>query len=209
MPSKVVVQFLALVVVLTSAVLALIHGDAPRSAADWLAPLGPAVAAAGALLWAFDRYVWRWPGVRRLVGEPIIDGTWHGELASRRVDPETGERVPPTPSVFLVVRQRYWKVTARFFTTVSSSESLTAELKHADDGVCHLVYVYRNTPRPGVRDHFPIHFGTVVLNAPKDQGDGLEGEYFTGRATTGEMRFTQHFKGYIESYSAGLRLLQT
>jgi hypothetical protein len=209
MLSKVVVQVVALVVVLTSAVLALIHGHAPRSAVDWLAPIGPAVAAAGTLLWAFDRYVWRWPGVRRLVGKPILDGTWHGELASRRVDPKTGERVPPTYNVFLVVRQRYWKVTARFFTKESSSESLTAELKRADDGVCQLVYVYRNTPRPGVRDHFPIHSGTVVLNAPKDQDDGLEGEYFTGRATTGELCFTQHFKRHIESYSAGLKLLQT
>lgn len=207
MPSKVVVQVVALVVVLTGAILALLHGHAPRSAADWLAPIGPAVAAAGALLWAFDRYVWRWRGIHRLVGRPILDGTWHGELASRWVDPETGARVPPTPDVFLVVRQRYWQVTARFFSRESSSESLSAELKRADDGVCQLIYVYRSIPRPGVRDHSPIHSGTVFLNAPKEQEDGLEGEYFTGRATTGELRFSRRFKTHIESYGAGLRLL--
>lgn len=207
MPSTVALRVVALVVVATIAVLTLLHGHPPQSFTEWLAPVGPAVAVASGLLWVFDRFAWRWPGLRKLVGRPILHGTWHGELASRWVNPTTGQRVPPVPDVFLVVRQRFWHVTARLLTRESSSTSVLAEFKRADDGVCQLIYLYINTPRPGVRDHSAMHSGAVFLSAPKNRDDGLEGEYFTGRRTTGELHFHRHFKTLVESHGAGLTLV--
>jgi hypothetical protein len=90
MPSTVALRVVALVVVATIAVLTLLHGHPPQSFTEWLAPVGPAVAVASGLLCVFDRFAWRWPGLRKLVGRPILHGTWHGELASRWGQPDHG-----------------------------------------------------------------------------------------------------------------------
>jgi hypothetical protein len=187
---------------------AVIHGHAPHKAADWLAPIGPAVTVAGVGLWIFDRYAWRWPGVRRLVGRPVLQGTWHGELASDYQNPETGERIPVDTDVFLVVRQRFWQVTARLLTHESESASSLANFTVGADGVRQLVWVYTNIPRTEVRDRSPIHHGAVVLGAPRDTAHGLEGEYFTDRKTRGELRFLRCYKALIESHGAGRTLVQ-
>jgi len=208
MPSKVVLQVVAGVVVATVALVSLGRGHPPESVTEWLAPLGPAVALAGGLLWVFDRFAWRWRGIRGLVRRPVLHGTWHGELISSWVDPATEKRIPPDPDVFLVIRQRYWHLTARLLTKESSSASMLANLERADDHVCRLIYVYANTPRPEVRHRSALHFGAVVLGAPRNLDDGLEGEYFTGRGTSGELRFRRHFDALIESHSAGRRLIE-
>jgi SMODS-associating 2TM, beta-strand rich effector domain len=209
MPPKTVLQVVAFLVAAAFAVFAATRGHAPASVAEWLAPVAPAVTVAGVGLWVFDRYLWRWRGVSRLVGRPVLHGTWHGQLASSWVDPDTKTRIPSDPDVFLVVRQRYWQVVVRLLTKESSSASMLADLTRQDDGVHQLVYVYANTPRPEVRHRSALHYGAVVLTAPLDPKEGLEGEYFTGRSTTGELRFQRHFSSLIESHSAGRKLVES
>lgn len=208
MPAKPVLQVVALLTVAAFVFDSAIRGQAPASLAEWLAPVAPAVTIAGVGLWVFDRYAWRWPWAARMLGRPVLHGTWHGTLASSWVDPSTGQRVPADGDVFLVVRQRYWQISARLLTKESSSASLLASITRADDSVHQLVYVYANTPRPEVRNRSAAHFGAVVLNAPHDRSEGLDGEYFTGRQTTGELRFGEHFRALVETHSAGLRLLE-
>ena len=207
MPGKVVLYVMAALAVATLVVLSAIHGHAPHTAADWLAPIGPAVSVAGLGLWLFDRYAWRWPGVRRLVGRPVLHGTWHGELASDYETDETGERIPVDSDVFLVIRQWFWQVTVRLLTRESDSASSLANFTISPDGVQQLVWVYTNTPRTEVRDRSPIHHGGVVISAPRDPTYGLEGAYFTDRKTRGELRFSQRYKTLIESHMGGRALV--
>jgi SMODS-associating 2TM, beta-strand rich effector domain len=206
-PAKAILYAVAALVVGALLGYSAIRGHAPHSASEWLSPIGPAVAAAGGGLGLFDRYVWRWPGVCKAVGRPVLHGTWHGELASDWVDPHTQQGIPVDDDVFLVVvRQRFWQVSVRLLTKESASASMLATVKADADGVNQLVYVYTNMPRQRVRHRSEVHYGAVVLGAPHDRGAGLEGNYFTDRNTRGEMRFRRHFKSVVETHAAGREL---
>ena len=209
MPGKVILYVMAALVVVTLVVLSAVHGNAPHTVADWLAPIGPAVTVAGVGLWAFDRYAWRWPGVRDLVRRPVLHGTWYGELASDWESAETGQRIPADPDVFLVIRQRFWQVTARLLTAESESASSLANFTVSPDGVQQLVWVYRNIPRTEVRDRSSIHHGAAVLSAPRDATHGIDGQYFTDRKTRGEVRFARRYKTLVETHAAGRALVKS
>jgi hypothetical protein len=128
-------------------------------------------------------------------------------LASSWVDPATREQIAPDPDVFLVIRQRFWSVSARLLTNESTSSSLFAELTAGEDGVYQLLYIYVNHPQAAVEHRSKAHYGAVVLTAPRSRKDGLEGQYFTGRKTTGDMRFHVHRRQLVETYAAANRLV--
>lgn len=196
---------------LTIAVLALtsaVRGHLPENLAEWLAPIGPAVTAAGVGLGVFNRWVWHFPLVRKLHGRPVLRGTWHGELASQWISPETGQRIPPDPDAFLVVRQTFWAVSVRLITKESKSVSLSADLRDTGDGVYELAYLYSNEPRLSVQHRSKPHTGAAMLATPVDRSAGLEGMYFTPRPSQGEMRFNRHFTELIETHREGLMLLR-
>lgn len=201
MPPKPVLYVTAGFVIMTLLGLTALRG-APDSTSDWLAPIGPAVTVAAICLWAFDRWLWRWPGIYKTHSRPALDGTWHGQLASDWINPATREGIPPDADVFLVVRQRFWKITLRLLTKESSSRSLIAGFDCHIDRVNQLIYTYSNIPRVEVRPRSEIHYGTVVVNAPRDRTQGIEGHYFTDRKTRGEMRFNHHMKGHAETHAA-------
>jgi hypothetical protein len=207
MPSKNIYYVVAGLVILVLLGYTLEKGHAPHTPAEWLAPLGPAVTGSGILLWLWDRYIWRWCGIRKLAGRPILHGTWHGELASDWIDPETKNCIAPDPDVFLVVRQRFWSLSARLLTKESASYAIVADFKKDPDGVHELMYVYSNTPRHEVRYRSAMHFGTALLSAPRDGSDRLEGRYFTERRTGGELRFTRRLPKLVESHAGGVALL--
>jgi hypothetical protein len=50
----------------------------------------------GILLWLFDRYLWKWPLIRRVSGIPNLEGTWKGTLT--RISSDDGEQSKPKPS---------------------------------------------------------------------------------------------------------------
>jgi hypothetical protein len=206
MPARPVLFVVAGAAALALLVASLLHGplDSP---ADWLSPIGPGVVIATAALWLFDRVLWRMPGIRQLTGRPLLDGTWHGSLATEWVDPETGQTKPPDDSVFLVVRQRFWQISVRLLTRESSSASVFAELNRDRDGVCQLTYLYSNVPIPSVRHRSEIHYGAAILAAPKDSAAGIEGDYFTDRSSSGRMRFGVRVRHHAETYAAAQDLL--
>ncbi len=76
-------------------------------------------------------------------------------------NPETGERIKPDPSVFLVVRQRFWFVSVRLLTKESSSSSVFAALRPDEDGVCQLFYTYENLPQDEFKHRSQSHYGTA------------------------------------------------
>ena len=183
---------------------AVLRGHLPRTTSEWLAPIGPGVTIAGALLWLFDGWVWRWPGVCRLHSRPVLHGTWHGTLTSDYIDPATVQQVPEDPDVFLVVRQRFWQVTIRFLTKESASLSMVAAFREDIDGVQELVSVYTNKPKGEVRDRSQVHLGALVLAAPRPTSAGFAGEYFTDRNTRGALSFRRRVAGPVGSHADAL-----
>lgn len=208
MPARPVLFVVAALTIAALLLTSAIRGDLPDTTSEWLAPIGPAVTVAGIGLAFFNRWVWHFTLIRKFHGRPVLRGTWHGELASQWVNPQTGRGISPDPDVFLAVRQKFWSVSVRLITKESKSQSLTASLRDTGDGVFELAYVYSNTPRASVRDRSEVHYGAVVLDAPVDRAAGLEGHYFTDRNSRGEMRFRRHFKKPVETHAAGRKLVE-
>ena len=208
MPARPVLLLVAGLTIAVVALTSAIRGHLPENLSEWLAPIGPAVTAAGVAVVVFNRWVWHFPLVRKLHGRPVLRGSWHGELASQWINPETGQGVPLDPDVFLVVRQTFWTVSVRLITRESKSVSLTADLRDTGDGVHELAYLYSNEPRLSVQHRSKPHTGAAMLAAPVDRAAGLEGVYFTPRPSQGEMRFRRHFTTLIETHEQGLALLR-
>jgi hypothetical protein len=68
------------------------------------------------------------------------------------------------------------------------SNSYTASFKlDATTDEKRLCYSYLSKPKANIRDRSPIHDGTALLTIQGEKENKLEGEYWTNRATTGEM----------------------
>lgn len=138
-------------------------------------------------LLAYDRWVWAWPVVRRMTGKPNLNGTWRGELRSDFV--RDGKRIDPIPTA-IRVKQTNSLVLVTQFTGESSSVTEMSELVKEADERWRLTFVYTNKPRAEVRSRSDQHQGLCELYiAGRD--DSLNGNYFTSRKTTGEMKFTE------------------
>jgi len=85
---------------------------------------------------------------------------------------------------------------------------MLAGFREDEDGVQNLIYVYTNTPRAEVRIRSGMHFGGVVLGAPRDSSAGLHGHYFTDRKTRGDLRLDARYAQVVETHAAGLLLLE-
>ena len=133
---------------------------------------------------SYERYIWRWRFVRRFTGVPLLAGTWRGSLISSYVSTSGG----PKTAVPIAIRvtQTASVVTVTQFTAESTSSSRQVRLAKLPDGRWQLAWSYENTPRSGVRDRSGLHrgFAEALLG---ENGDSLEGEYFTDRLTRGEL----------------------
>jgi hypothetical protein len=138
---------------------------------------------------AFDLWVWKWPGVHKLVGRPRVDGTWRTTIRPHEKSriPKNGNRGPITSAV--VIEQTFWTVTVRLLTAESSSMSEVASMRaHGDSREQRLLtYTYRNEPKQQHRPRSSPHRGacefTVVGRLPRT----VSGTYWTDRFTVGDM----------------------
>src|SRR5947209_8185061 len=69
---------------------------------SWAKSLGLTAAIVVWAVLAYDRWIWKWPGIRRFAGKPVIHGTWKTEL---RTSYEA--RQDETIEAYLVIRQTY------------------------------------------------------------------------------------------------------
>ncbi len=111
----------------------------------------------------------------------------------------------PIPA-FLVVRQTFTGIWARLLTERSASETISAELVPAADGVMNLAAVYRNTPRMSERMVSPIHFGSFLVELDHDPANSLAGHYWTDRKTGGEMDFAARSKKLATGFEQAAKL---
>lgn len=73
-----------------------------------------------------------------------------------------------------------------FTTEESKSSSISASIDKIQDE-WQLIYFYLNVPQAKVRDRSSIHYGTALLSI--ENPEKLQGQYFTDRKTTGDMKF--------------------
>lgn len=154
------------------------------------------------LIGAFDRYVWRWPGIPRLLKTgPVLRGTWRGIIR-----PTTGDQTER--QAFLSIRQTYSGIAFRLMTEESTSESTGAQLTQQADGLAVCEYFFQNTPRDSVRGRSAIHFGAARLEAVGQRPTSLTGAYFTSRQSSGELDFTEHRPGVAHVFDDARKLFE-
>lgn len=157
----------------------------------------------------FNKTFWAWPVFRGwYVKRPDLRGTWKVELQSGWVNPETNEIIPPIKG-YAVVRQTLTSLSLRLFTKESKSVLVAHSVEvQEDDDLFKLVGVYRNEPSielQGVRSE--IHYGAFSLDVHGSPVIGLEGHYWTDRATKGKMVLTGRVKKLSSNYEQAKQLV--
>jgi hypothetical protein len=150
---------------------------------------------------AFTRWMWRWKLFKGwLVEVPDIQGTWAGDLQSTWVNPKTGQGIPPLKMI-LVVRQTFSTLSCTMFTKESESYSRAAQIAaEKETGAITVSYNYTNRSKADIRHRSPIHDGAAHLRVVTLPHRMLEGEYWTGRCTTGTMKLKFHSKDLLEAF---------
>lgn len=198
MISRLQVSALLLVAVLAWAGLLLLSG-VPVSAA-WFSPFSTVVGILVVVLVLADRWLWRINLLRPwLFSTPDLRGTWKADV--KPTDPSR-----PDVAAFMVIRQTLSSISLRLFTSESHSESLSAKVVRCDDGTCTVAGVYRNTPRLEVRAESPVHHGGILLHVHGDAPQSLSGEYWTDRASQGEIHLTARIPQIAASFEEARRI---
>ena len=153
------------------------------------------------LSFIFTKWLWRLRTFQGwLVPFPDLQGTWSGELKSTWKDATTGQTIAPIP-VTLVIRQTFSSVSCALFTRESESYSAAAQISRDDSGALYLNYNYSNRPKATIRDRSAIHDGAARLRIITLPDRSLEGEYWTGRCTTGDVSLKFRSRELLESFS--------
>jgi len=147
-----------------------------------------AVMYAGMFYLLFSKYLWKYKIFRNwLVPYPNLQGTWAGTLKSTWIDPKTNKTLDPIPVQFCI-RQDFENIHISMYTKESSSFSQAASFVLESDNTISLSYTYSNKPQATVRDRSEIHDGASYLRIIESATPMLEGEYWTSRKTTGDIK---------------------
>lgn len=157
----------------------------------------PTLAVLGVVAW--DLWIWRLPGMQRLVRRPDLRGLWRVKLTPHTDShiPEGGNRGPI--DAFLEVKQSFWAVHLRLYTDQSASKSTaTSWLPAYESSVDNLTFTYDNIPKMSESHRSMRSAGACNLNPTSLKPDEVEGTYFTDRFTKGDMvlRLVDRTTGY-------------
>jgi SMODS-associating 2TM, beta-strand rich effector domain len=141
-----------------------------------------------ALYWIFDRFLWRLPGIGRLLNVPNLSGDWHCDGQTLNPDKTPGYVWQGT----VTIAQSWDKIRLHLVTKSSASDSVAAAITYDSIDGYHLLYHYRNTPAVTSTD-LAAHRGFAELNFSKDLRTAT-GDYFNGggRFTFGTMRLRKN-----------------
>ena len=163
-----------------------------------------------ALVWLFDKHLWRFPIFSFLGAKPSLVGTWRVELESTYRDPKTGEKANVIKA-FAVIRQTYSMLSIRIMSEESESFLVASRVEKKEDGTCYIYGVYQSDPEIHQRGKSSedgrvseIHYGSFkykLIGSPTEQ---IDGHYWTDRHTNGSIKFIGRRKGFVDSYGKAI-----
>jgi 4-amino-4-deoxy-L-arabinose transferase-like glycosyltransferase len=146
-------------------------------------------AASALVVVAFDLWLWKLPGVHRLVSRPRIDGTWYCVLtpSSESHIPDGGNWGPIESAV--LIEQTYWSLSVTTMTGESRSISTSAQLRKSNGSSQQhvLAYTYANEPGQHSQPRSQPHVGASELAVVGRMPTQVTGKYWTARFTAGVM----------------------
>lgn len=147
----------------------------------------------------FERWGWRWSRLHpHIVGQPVVHGTWRGDLESFWKD-EAGVS-PPVKTVYLTIRQTLTTVFVRLMTDESASDQMAGSVQKQPSGNWVIAYTYANTPKLGLRKQSPPHLGGAALAIYGEPPARIEGEYWTDRDSKGTLTLADHVPIIVPSF---------
>lgn len=197
MMGKIQVQFVIGIAVVVWAVMLFAEGVPLKS--TYLKPYSVAVTVVIVTLILFDRWLWRFPGISRLVHRPILQGTWKGTMRSNWKDPTTQQTIEPIEA-FFAFRQTYSTLSIRVMTKESTSRSMLAALETGADRVPRVSSTYENIPAVLIQDRSRTHHGALLLDVHGSPATSLTGWYWTDRDTKGEVALADRVKKVYTSF---------
>jgi hypothetical protein len=123
---------------------------------------------------------------------PFLGGEWEGTLESDYIFPDTGESIPPISSS-LYIKHKFDRIHIIMETDKSHSSSYISGITEDEGKQKFLCYLYGNDADKD-RHINPKHDGATRLRIKHDGEILLEGHYWTGRKTTGSMKFRRIIK---------------
>ncbi len=159
-----------------------------------------------ALFALVDNWLWAKRPFLFLMGQPLLKGTWYGELTSYRRD-DAAPSDPVTKPVVLVIGQTLTTLHLTLMTGESKSRSGAAHIlkKHTNDYVVQ--YQYQNEPRMEFRDRgSTIHSGGSTIEVSGLRPTCMEGEYWTARDTRGTYTLRKISAKQVDSFDKGREL---
>lgn len=206
MKHRVFAQFVAGVVVLVFAVG--IWSTGGQVDLGWLRFYSAAVLVATALLFLWEKVLWKLPLTQRMRYSPRdVSGTWKGTLTSLWEDPLTDETPAPKPA-YLVIRQTASAVKVILLTDESRSVSSLGAVS-GGDGIASLDYMYRNRPESKFEHRSRMHHGSTSLDITGLPPTRLKGRYWTDRDSKGELDFNEHHKHAAEDFEEAASLFES
>jgi hypothetical protein len=173
---------------------------------DHAKPFAFTVTASGALLWLFDKLLWRIEPFQRIQPLPRIAGTWRVELHSTFVNPTDGK---PSGAIggFVSITQSYSNLNLKLFTPESSSKLIAYKFVAVDDDTFSLVGTYQSDPSIHLRGKVSeIHYGAFNVRLSGNPTQGMDGHYWTDRNTTGSIKYLERRDEPSDHFEAALQL---
>lgn len=191
------VLYILLVIATLTSVICWFMGDQVFTLGFVADCIGTSVTVITVFSWFFCNVAWKWKMFRKwLVLVPNLNGSWRGKLISDWINPETNSKLAPIDAT-LSIKQSLFRTSCVMKTGESGSRSIaSAFIIEPDNQICKLVYTYQNDPNQTIQDRSRIHYGTAMLDVNvTGQSIVLDGSYFTGRNTSGQMIFMYEAKG--------------
>ena len=141
------------------------------------------------IIWLlFIKWGWKWKIFYPwLVPFPNLSGDWEGTIKTNWKEKD----LEPIP-IEVCISQTFFNIQVKVKTNESRSHSIGASFDIDNErGFQQLFYSYLNTPKSGVRERSEIHYGSTLLNFEGFKVKKMEGEYWTSRETTGEIKLTK------------------
>lgn len=141
------------------------------------------------LFWVFDRHLWKYKFIRKVLLMPDLNGRW---VCEGRTDIKNGSDTNYEWVGEINITQSWSKIIIRLKTKNSESLSTAASIRRIDSSGFRVLYVYENDPKK-VEGGLTKHDGTADVTFNFDC-EKAEGNYYTDehRGTVGALKLRRH-----------------